>query len=159
MQTQTDDQVNQLAARTIQSLRDAGAIVAVVESLTSGRLAELLGCAPGSGDVFTGGLVAYSRTAKARILGISPDSVVDEPTALAMAQRGRALFDVDLCVSLTGVAGPEAQDDQPVGTVFIGWASPTDSGVDLYSFDGDPDHIRARSCAHALRRLCSMAPS
>ena len=157
MEIAIDEELGPLTSGIVRALRDAGRTVAVVESLTSGQLAQLIGCAPGSGDVFAGGVVTYSRDAKARVLQISPETVVDAETALAMAEQGRTLFGVDLCVSLTGVAGPEPQDDQPVGTVFVGWASETDSGVEPWSFDGEPDEIRAQSCEKALQRLCSMA--
>ena len=154
-----DDDLEQLTADVVQTLRRGGRTVGVAESLTSGQLAALIGCAAGSGDVFAGSLVTYSRSAKARILGVSPESVVDGVTALQMAQRARALLDVDLCVSLTGVAGPEPQDDMPVGTVFIGWASQINGGVERYRFEGEPDEIRARSCEQALRRLRTLADS
>ncbi|HKY14967.1 MAG TPA: CinA family protein [Microthrixaceae bacterium] len=157
MDDEDDEDLEQLAVAVTRTLRRVGRTIGVAESLTSGQLAALLGCAPGSGDVFAGGFVTYSRSAKERVLGVSPESVVDVATALQMAQRARALLDVDLCVSLTGVAGPERQDDVPVGTVFIGWASRTDAGVDRCCFGGEPDEIRSRSCQQALRRLLALA--
>ena len=155
--TSSPEDLTDLTARAVQALTEAGRTVTVAESLTSGQLAWLLGRAPGSGDVFVGGVVTYARSAKARVLGISPDSVVDADTAREMAERGRDLFDADLCVALTGVAGPQPQDGMPVGTVFIGWASRTDSGVEACAFEGEPDEIRSESCGHALRRLCALA--
>lgn len=41
-------------------------------------------------------------------------------TAAAMARHARMLFDADIGLSITGVAGPDPQDGVAVGTMFVG---------------------------------------
>ena len=48
--------------------------------------------------------------------------VVTREAAAAMAAGVRRLLDADVGLATTGVAGPDEQEGQPVGTVFLGLA-------------------------------------
>ena len=99
-----------------------GLRLAVAESLTGGLVAARLTSVPGASEWFAGGVVSYGEDVKRALLGVGDGPVVSVRRAAAeeMAAGVRALLRADLGLSLTGVAGPTTQDDQPVGTVFVG---------------------------------------
>jgi nicotinamide-nucleotide amidase len=74
--------------------------------------------------VLKGSVVAYMSDVKQSVLGVTADKVVSAECAGQMAEGVRMLTGADVGLSVTGVAGPEPQDDQPVGTVFFGLALP-----------------------------------
>src|SRR5439155_21223269 len=97
-------------------LKAARMTVAAAESLTGGGLAVRLSSAPGSSATFAGSAVVYTAGAKQQVLGVSEETidgpgVVSEATAREMAVGARRIFQADLGVSLTGVAGPDPHDD------------------------------------------------
>jgi nicotinamide-nucleotide amidase len=115
-------------------------------------MARLVGI-PESGDWFKGGLVAYHREVKFDLLGVDPGPVVTAPAAEQMAEGVRRLLGAEIGISTTGVAGPETEEGQPVGSVFVGVSD--DAGLQSYhlQLDGVPDEIRAQAVDFALHRL------
>ena len=107
----------------------AGLRLAVAESLTGGMVGARLTSVPGASDWFAGDVVAYGSDVKRGLLGVGPGPVVSERAAREMALGVAGLLGADLGLSLTGVAGPAAQDDQPPGTVFVGLAGLPDDAV------------------------------
>jgi PncC family amidohydrolase len=77
---------------------------------------------PGTSDVLKGGVVAYMGDAKRSVLGVTADNVVSAECARQLAAAARCVFDADVGLGVTGVAGPEEQEGQPAGTVFFGLA-------------------------------------
>jgi len=88
---------------------------------------------------------------KFAVLGVPEGPVVSEEAARAMADGARAVLGADVGLSITGVAGPDSQDDQPPGTVFVGLARP---GVPTEAFGfkvpGDRDRVRQYATIAAL---------
>jgi nicotinamide-nucleotide amidase len=105
-------------------LADRAATVAVAESLTGGLVgAELTGM-PGSSATFRGGVVAYATALKHSLLGVPEDllathGAVHPDVAVAMAAGVRERLGATYGVATTGVAGPQAQDGRPVGTLHV----------------------------------------
>jgi len=102
--------------------------LAVMESITGGLLASTITDDPGSSKHFIGGVVSYSPDLKAQ-MGVPREiidryGVVSEETARAMAHAMREQFNADYGLGITGVAGPEKQEDKPVGTVHIAIEGP-----------------------------------
>jgi PncC family amidohydrolase len=103
--------------------------IGAVESATGGRIADRITNVPGSSDYFKGSVVAYSNEVKIALLGVKRTTIenygaVSEQTALEMAQGGRKLLDVDICVADTGIAGPSgATPEKPVGLFYLGLAA------------------------------------
>ena len=87
---------------------------------------------PGSGDWFKGGVVAYDRAVKFDLLDVTPGPVVTSEAAAQMATAVRRLLGADIGIATTGEAGPEPEEDVPVGTVYIAVAEP--------QFCEDPSH-------------------
>ena len=130
--------------------------IAVAESLTGGQLSMRLAAAPNSSSWFAGGLVAYMAETKHRVLGVSPGPVVSARAAEEMAAGIAKLTGANLTLSVTGVGGPDEQDGQGVGTVFIGVRSPHG---ELYVAErmlgGSPEEIIESAVVASLRLLDS----
>jgi nicotinamide-nucleotide amidase len=103
-------------------LRKRGLTLGVAESITGGLVASRLVSVPGTSDVLKGGVVAYMTDAKRSVLGVEAEQVVSAESAREMAVAVRRVFDADVGLGVTGVAGPEEQEGQPAGTVFFGLA-------------------------------------
>lgn len=102
--------------------------IATMESLTGGLIGSALTDVHGSSAHFIGGIVSYSTLLKERI-GVSKAlieqyGVISEETAKAMAHAIRKFLDTDIGLGITGVAGPDTQEDKPVGTVHIAIEGP-----------------------------------
>jgi PncC family amidohydrolase len=138
--------------RVIEALVAADWTIAIAESLTGGVISALLCSCPGTEDRMLGGVVSYATAAKRRVLDVRGD-VVTGDAALTMARSVRDLFGADVGLSLTGVAGPERQEGQPVGTVFVGWRTPAHDGCTHLSLAGAPEQIRREAAAAALEVL------
>ena len=143
------------AAERIADLLDtAGLTFAVAESLTGGMVAGALAAAPGASTWFRGGVVAYASDVKQDLLDVPPGPVVSADAAAAMAVGVRRLLKADLAMALTGAGGPEGQDGQPPGTVFIGVSDALRTQVEHRYFDcDDPAEVCAETVAEALRLL------
>lgn len=142
-----------LAAAAHQALLARGETVGCAESLTGGGLADLLSGTPGASASFVGSVTSYATRVKRALLGVTAEQVVSADCAAQMATGARALLEVDWALSTTGVAGPEKQDDEPVGTVYVGIAGPAGVEVRRLSLSGDRAAIRAQTCAAALEVL------
>lgn len=113
------------AKRVIDANRAVGRTIAVAESCTGGLVAAALTEHPGSSDIFTASVVSYSNAAKIAHLNVGNDIIetfgaVSIATAWSMALGMLKASDVDVAVSITGVAGPGGGTDRkPVGTVVF----------------------------------------
>ena len=132
--------------------------LATAESLTGGLLASSVAAVPGASHSFLGGVVCYSTAVKQDLLGVSDDvvaehGVVSQACAAAMADGVRALLHATWGVATTGVAGPDAQEDKPVGTVWIAVSGPGGVTTRGVSLTGDRGAIRERACVEAMSLL------
>ncbi len=154
-----------LAGTVVAAAKASGLTLATAESLTAGMIAATLAEVPGASAALTGGIVSYSSAVKANVLGVEPKLLeeagsVDGEVARQMALGARRVCGSDMAVSATGVAGPDAHDGKPVGTVFLGWASASGSGFTEHHFTGDRAQIRVLSTVCALELLSfHLAPS
>ncbi len=111
-------------------LRERGAMLAVAESCTGGRIASKFTAMAGASDYFLCGVTAYSNEAKTTLLGVG-DSVikrfgaVSREVAERMAAGVKYISGADYAVATTGIAGPAGgSPEKPVGTVWIAVATP-----------------------------------
>lgn len=150
---------NSLAQVVVELLKSHQKTVTAAESLTAGLFQATVTDVPGASSIFKGGFVTYSAEQKANMLGISSetlaqDGVVSAATAKRMAQAAREKVGADFAISLTGVAGPDELEGQPVGTVFIGLASEADVMVKKVHIGGrSRSDIRQISVLHALNLI------
>lgn len=151
------------AALVVAELTRRGATLAVAESLTGGLLAAELVNVPGASAVFRGAVVAYDTAIKSSVLGVDSTllaerGAVDASVAQQMADRVRSVLAVDgrgadYGLATTGVAGPDPQDGQPPGTVFVALAGGAGLTVSRLHLPGDRAAIRATTVQAALSLL------
>ena len=152
-----------LSARLIATLESRDLTVAVAESLTGGLLTSELIRTPGASAVVRGGIVAYDTELKHSLLGVDAGllavyGAVHADVARQMAAGVRAALTVaelpaDIGIATTGVAGPDPQDGQPVGTVFVAIAIGMDIHVLELQLDGDREAIRSGVVYESLLEL------
>jgi len=158
--------VKSTAADVVRLLTATGGTLAVAESLTGGLVAAEITSVPGASKVFRGSVTAYATELKHRLLGVDADllaarGAVDAQVAAQMAAGVRAALGADWGLATTGVAGPDAQDGQPVGTVFVAVDGPfgSDLGsaaggkVEALRLNGDRAEIRMESVRSVLALL------
>ena len=135
--------------------REKGLTLGSVESFTGGLFAKEITSVSGASRFYKGGLVTYATEEKARLLGISQEDidkygVVSKEIALQMAEKGQKVLDVDVCVSFTGNAGPDAMEGKPVGEVYIGLACQDEVKVYPFLLKGDRNIIQEEGVKNAL---------
>ncbi len=140
-------------------LKEKGKTIALAESCTGGKIAQMITSVAGSSAYFKGSAVTYATDAKVNVLKIEQQlidvfSVVSAQVAENMALKARHLFNADYAVSTTGNAGPLKGDSAvEVGTVFIGIATP--KGVYSEKLDlGQPrEKVIERAANKALEKI------
>jgi nicotinamide-nucleotide amidase len=146
-----DEGIEDAVARTLTA---CGLTLGLAESLTGGLAASRLVNVPGASRWFRGSVVSYASQVKFSVLGVPEGPVVSEEAARAMADGASRVLGSDVGLSITGVAGPDSQDDQPPGTVFVGLAHagrPTESFA--FRLPGDRDRVRQYATIAALDLL------
>jgi PncC family amidohydrolase len=140
-------------------LLKSGKKISFAESCTGGLLQKLITDNSGSSSYFEGGLVVYSNRLKEKLLAVPNDilltkGAVSSECALAMVVGLEKLTGADICVSVTGIAGPSGgSQDKPVGTVWFGFSfyRKLESSVQL--FTGNREEVREKSAIYVLERI------
>ncbi len=133
--------------------------IGTVESATGGRIGDKITNVAGSSDYYKGSIVAYSNEIKARIVGVKKETLrkhgaVSRESAREMAEGGRKLLKVDICVSDTGIAGPAgATPEKPVGLFYIGLSAKDATWIREYHFPGDREENKQKAAEAALELL------
>lgn len=154
------------AADVVRLLSVRGETLAVAESLTGGLVAAEVTAVPGASKAFRGSVTAYATELKHRLLGVDITlleqyGAVNPQVAARMAAGVRTALGADWGIATTGVAGPDEQDGQPVGTVFVALDGPfrPDSGsagggkVEALRLNGSRAEIRMESVRSVLALL------
>jgi len=152
-----DPEIFALAKQVGERLATLRKSLAVAESCTGGLLGAAVTDVPGSSAYFLGGVISYADQVKLDQVRVPEATLrrygaVSEQTAAAMASGVRALLHADVGVSITGVAGPDAEGAKPVGLTFIGIAAATVS-THRFQWTGDRWDNRRRSVIAALELL------
>jgi nicotinamide-nucleotide amidase len=116
-----------LLEELMKTLKTRKLTMTAAESLTGGLFQQELTAISGASSVFSGGIVCYSNDVKQQFLQVRRETLeshgsVSEQCARELAENASKLFNTDIGISFTGVAGPEELEGKPVGTVFIGIA-------------------------------------
>ena len=145
-----------LASLVVEQLRSLEKTVALAESCTGGLLANSFTNVPGASKVFAGSAVCYANDAKVNLLGIpecliAQHGAVSAECAAAMATSAIEKFGSDYAISVTGYAGPGGGTEaDPVGTVYIGYASPAGVWSRRVVLPGDRRQVKLRAVNTAL---------
>ncbi|HIS55866.1 MAG: competence/damage-inducible protein A [Lachnospiraceae bacterium] len=130
--------------------------LATAESCTGGLLGGRLVNVPGVSDVYKAGFITYSNKAKRKYLDVSKNTLkkygaVSKETAKEMAKGGVFQTDADICIAVTGLAGPGgATKEKPVGLVYIACYIGDKVQVKEYHFKGNRNKIREQTVVRAL---------
>ena len=146
-----------VTTRIATLLTNKGYTMATAESCTGGWIAKSLTDLPGSSAWFDHGIVTYSNAAKKSLLGV-PEALlqahgaVSQAVVVAMVEGVMARSDVDIAVSVSGIAGPGGGSvEKPVGLVWFAWAGKNFvSAAASCVFVGDREQVRAQAVAYAL---------
>lgn len=136
-----------------------GKTLSVAESCTGGNIAAKFTAMAGASAYFQAGVVSYSNEAKVDILGVNAEDIarygaVSEQVALQMAEGARRVGRSDYAIATTGIAGPSGGSaEKPVGTVWIGVATPEGSFAVLKNCGTDRGQIVQRATAYAIKLL------
>jgi nicotinamide-nucleotide amidase len=154
-----------LAGRLLEILKRRRLSIVTAESCTAGQLTNLLSRAPGASEHLHGGFVTYTKANKAKALGVSSEllrrlGAVCGEVAIAMAEGALVRSPATLAVSITGVAGPEPdEDNNPVGRVCIAVACEGQPSFHLEKNYGDigREAVTGRAIEDALREAIRIA--
>jgi len=147
--------------------------LAIAESCTGGLIANRITDVPGSSKYFKLGVVAYSNQAKQSLLNVpvvilKNYGAVSKQTAIKMAQGARQIFNADIGLAVTGIAGPSgatsatrrggsAKDfggkNKPVGLVYVALATSNKTTCKEYHFHNDRTAIKWLTSQAALDLL------
>lgn len=156
-----DPELFDASAELVRLAGSAGITLGTAESCTGGLVSGCLTAVSGSSAVVRGGVVSYAVPVKQALLGVS-DAVVRTPgvgvvsgeCAEQMARGARLALGCDVAVSVTGIAGPGgAEPGKPVGTVWLGLATPGGTRSLLCRFGGDRAEVRRQAVRRALALL------
>ena len=142
------------------ALKARGATMTTAESCTGGWVAKAITDIAGSSAWFERGFVTYSNEAKAQMIGVREETLVQhgavsEPVVVEMAIGALKAARAHFAVSLSGIAGPDGgSEEKPVGTVWFAFASASGEGITRREcFSGDRDAVRRQATAYALQTL------
>lgn len=142
-----------------EKLRERNLTIACAESCTGGLLTSKLTDIAGSSDYLQGAIVSYSNEIKISALHVNPETLknfgaVSPQTAIEMAKNIREIFNTDIGVGVTGIAGPGGGSDvKPVGLVFIAVADKDFVNVEKFNFKGTRIEIKNNAAESALKMI------
>ena len=147
-----------LEMAVVRLLKKHELTVTTAESCTGGLISGRLVNVSGASEVFREGFVTYSNKAKRKLLNVNKSTLkkygaVSKQTAKEMATGGVFATDADVCIAVTGIAGPNAEGEKPVGLVYIACYLKDKVKVEEYHFKGNREKIREQSVVKALDLL------
>ena len=143
-------------------LQQKNQTIATAESCTGGKLAALLSKHSGSSAFYKGSVISYANSVKRDILGVSDEilnthGAVSEETVIVMANNIRKQLDTDYSIAISGIAGPTGgTPDKPVGTVWMAWATPTQTIAECVQLGKLREQITDRACQKAMIKLIQL---
>ena len=150
-----------LEEKVLELLLDKKLHISFVESCTGGMLASRLISVSGASGTIEQSYITYSNSAKEKMVGVSEETLkeagaVSEACAMEMAFGGARVSQSDICVSVTGVAGPASEENKPVGLVYIGIYYKGMVRVIENRFSGDREQIRQSACDSAFENIIAI---
>lgn len=141
----------------LAALKEKKLTLSCMESLTGGLFASTVTSVPGASEVFVGGAVTYVDAAKANF-GVKESTLknygaISKECAKEMALRASVFFQSDCSVSFTGNAGPSAEENKPVGLVYIAIKVKESLYTYQLNLQGERDDIRRQCVDFAFKTL------
>jgi nicotinamide-nucleotide amidase len=113
-----------MESEVLRLCEERGWSLGVAESLTGGFVGARIANVPGASRTFRGSIASYATEVKREVLAVTADKVVSEEAVKQMAEGAQRVLGADVAISISGVAGPDEMEGQPVGTVWYGIAVP-----------------------------------
>jgi nicotinamide-nucleotide amidase len=147
-----DDQT--MESVVLDCCRARGWTVGIAESLTGGLIGARLANVRGASHQFRGSIASYATDVKRDVLGVTAEHVISEECARQMAEAAQRVLSADVGIGITGVAGPDEQDGEPVGAVWYALAVPGHETEAVSArLPGDRERIRQFSTISVLNLL------
>lgn len=146
-----------------KKLEAKGLTFGSIESMTGGLFATTITNVSGASKVYKGSVITYTSEEKINIVGVNKETidketVVSSKVAQEMAMNGQKLLNVDICLSITGNAGPTVEKgNKQVGEAYIGICFKGVTAVASFLFKGDRNQIRASACKQMIDILETFA--
>ena len=146
-----------------KKLEEKGLTFGSIESMTGGLFATTITNVSGASKVYKGSVITYTSEEKINIVGVNKETidketVVSSKVAQEMAINGQKLLNVDICLSITGNAGPTVEKgNKQVGEAYIGICFKGVTAVASFLFKGDRNQIRASACKQMIDILETFA--
>jgi len=140
-------------------LKKSNKTISLAESCTGGLLGKRITEIPGSSDYFMGGMIVYSNQQKIKQLGVNSQTLknhgaVSSKTAVEMVKNVRKIFNTDLAMSITGIAGPGGGSKiKPVGLVYVGLDNGKETDIHKLNLSGNRSWNRWMTSQYALYYL------
>jgi len=140
-------------------LRQKGLTLGIVESASGGLLSHLITNVPGSSDYYQGSITSYSDEIKIKMVGVKEETIrqygaVSYQVAEEMAQGGRKVLVVDICLADTGIAGPEGgTPGKSVGLFYLGLSHRGGTDSRRHIFQGSREQNKRSAAEAALSWL------
>jgi len=151
-----------LESTLFNALMESSKTLSFAESCTGGMLSNTLVSIPGASNVFKGSVVTYSNDSKVKLLEVKKETIekfgaVSEETVKEMAYGLKKIMESDICVSVSGIAGPSSgSEEKSVGTVWFGFLTNEDFVAVKEVFSGDRDEIRKRATYFAFWNILNL---
>ncbi len=130
--------------------------IATAESCTGGLLGDEITNISGASKYYLGGVIAYSNDIKMKVLNVKKETLenhgaVSRECAEEMARGVAKLFNADVAIATTGIAGPRGgSKEKPVGLVYIAYYIFGSVDVEARKFKGSRREIKRKIVEHAL---------
>jgi nicotinamide-nucleotide amidase len=160
-----DEEITEAVVALLELCKAKKLMLTTAESCTGGLVAAAISEVSGSSLVLDRGFVTYSNEAKQQMLGVTPATIdvygaVSKECADEMAKGALAHAQVDLAVSVTGIAGPTgAVPGKPIGLVYFCAAARSGRTIahDRKFGDIGRPQVRRASVLQALAMLKELA--
>lgn len=148
--------MQELAREVVEALTKLNLTLGSCESMTAGLFGATICEIPGASKVYRGGLITYDPQEKVSLADVEPETiekygVVSTEVATEMARGAGEVLGVDICVSVTGNAGPSAQEGAEVGDVAIGLYYKGEVSSYMLNFAGERNEVREKAVATMLQ--------
>ncbi|MBC5636034.1 competence/damage-inducible protein A [Ornithinibacillus sp. BX22] len=146
----------------INNLKELKLTLASAESLTGGKFIEKIISVPGASEVCKGSIVCYDESVKRDVLGVSEEiltsyGTVSRECALEMSKNVAQKLHSSIGISFTGIAGPDAVEGKPVGTVYVSvFVQDKVHLVEKFELIGDRASIRHRAVMKGFELLFNL---
>lgn len=148
-----------LNEEVVRLLREKNMVISAAESCTGGLFAALITDVSGSSSVIKESYITYANSAKINLLGVKEETLntlgaVSGEVARQMAQGLMERTGADVCVGITGIAGPTGgTEEKPVGLVYAGINIKGQTEVLKMNNKGSRGEVREKSCYEVLKYI------